>query len=109
METFEVLGHDHCHVVKILTPKRIPIQRYAYGIYLNNLAYAQNYSIKITAICNVTNCVKPEHLKAVYEPTKKEAEYIYDYYKIDGIPALAQKLAVSETLLVDCIEVILAQ
>lgn len=108
VETFEVQGGNHCHVVKILAQERIPIQRYAYGLY-TRLEYAQNYSIKITATCKVTNCVKQEHLKAIYQPTKTEAEYIYDYHKIDGISSLAQKLAVPEQLLIDCIEVILAQ
>lgn len=101
IETFEVLGRGNCEIVKILSQIRLPIQRYAFGIFQENIDYAKNSCIKITPTCGILNCVKKDHLKAVYEPTKKDAQYIKDYLNIDGVDRLAHVFNAPISLLED--------
>ncbi len=95
-----MLGGSLCHICKQKTVKgSIPIQKHAYKLF-NNI-YSKD--ITVTSICNVQNCVNPEHLTATYKPNKDDQEYIRIYLRIDGLESLAEKLHITPELLKDYI------
>lgn len=87
IEAFEMEGGSGCTIIK---SKNYQIQ--AFCLY-NELSEISP-KLKIIPSCGVKNCVKKEHLIATYQPTKKDAEYIKDYLKIDGAEYLSHTLNV---------------
>lgn len=95
IEAFEMLGGNNCLITKyaFFTKTRSTIQSYAYSLY-SGFNKRINPNVKVTATCGATNCVKKAHLKATYEPTKKEADYIAASLNIDSPEQTASVLNV---------------
>lgn len=95
----EVLNKHKCLITNVLTISNgIPVQRFAYSLYTNT---SPNRYIKVTPSCGVLNCVRKDHLVAKYVPSKKEADYINTYLRIDGVDNLSHTLKVPLALLKD--------
>ncbi len=97
---FQLMGGSNCLIVRYPTKGRgVATHRFAYGLYNSKYAKHFNKYVKVTTSCGVLNCVKKEHLHAIYKPSKKEADYIALYIKIDGIEDLAHKQGIPIDLL----------
>src|ERR1035437_702425 len=94
--TISALSSLGCELVSDLSCDRVPIQKYAYCLF-NNCVFS--IPVHISNTCGTLNCVNKKHIKATYQPTKKDAEYISAYLSIDGLPALAHRFQVPEKLL----------
>src|SRR5574343_357430 len=92
IEAFELLGGQNCLITKSKNTQPI-----AYELYRN--IQKMSKKIKVYSTCGIKNCVKKDHLIAIYKPTKKETEYIKTYAKIDGSEQLAHVLKVPRDLM----------
>jgi len=100
IETFIVHNDNECHITKALTHKDHPIQSHAYGLYSGIYPkYKYNHKIKVTNTCGVKNCVKQDHLQAVYHPSKDDIERLTTYLRFSTIESLAHQLDVTPQLL----------
>lgn len=90
-EAIQLTGNSDCLVQKYTKIKGgIPIERYAYTQYKGQIPK----TVHVSQICGVKQCVKQEHLRASYHPTKEDEQYIKNYIKIDGPEVLAERLGV---------------
>lgn len=97
IDAFELSGGQNC-----LVTKSVNLQKKAYELYTKTSNLGAR--IKISSVCGIQNCVKPEHLVATYKPTAKDAEYIKTYYKIDGAEHLAHAFKVPQNLMEEYIK-----
>lgn len=98
IDAYEMNGGSGCIITRKTVFRRINNNRRAYFAYVGFPIYGANYNIQVSNTCGVLNCVKREHLIAVYQPSKKEQEYIATYLKIEGKEQLAHTLQIPITL-----------
>lgn len=93
VDAIQLFGALDCLVIKpVVKMCGVPVLKFAYQKYYG--IEALNRNIVFTTKCGVTNCVKKSHLKAVYNPSKADKDYIDTYLKIDGEEVIAKNLNV---------------
>lgn len=97
IEAFQMLGGSDCLIVKNKSVKGYNPLRYAYMKYCGMNGINENISVKNS--CGVLNCVKKEHLIAVFNPTIEDKEYIRVYSKVNTKEELAHWFKVPIELL----------
>lgn len=93
-------GNDGCLLVDQESVGGRPIQVYAFNIYFSPKKKISRW-VKVTSTCGFQNCVKKEHLKAVYSPKKEDLKYIKDNGVFYTTEELAFRLKVPEEVMRD--------
>lgn len=86
-----------CLVVDQLKTGGMSVQRYAYIHYFD--LPRLHRSVSVTTVCDVENCVKKDHLKVVYKPTKEHIDYFKMWGESIDPKQIAHQLDVPEYLL----------
>lgn len=98
IRAIQMKGGSECIIVDNNTIKGFSVDKYAYIIY-NGIGYSLNRNIDYVRSCGVENCVKREHIKAIYTPSKSDLEYINSYGKSMSREDLAKALCVPVDIL----------
>lgn len=87
VKTIQLRGNCDCLIINRLKYKeKYTNQQHAYSIF-NGITF--NPDIKVTNTCGIVQCIKKEHLLAVYKPNKEDAQYIKDNRSMYSIEELA--------------------
>ena len=95
----QMQGGSNCLITKALVYKGIPNQRVVYCVENNVPSFMDNCKIKTITTCNVQNCINIDHIRATYQPTKDDVQYITDNLRLNGLEHQAHIMKIPPQLL----------